>query len=614
MPKEVKVFDIVNGHRVSRTVTIDPLYKVRFLGYPTNLKYEVAGKTYSYGDIADFVAGEYAYSVYVPASSSGDEFSEVKSSFVLSGGDLTLNDNLQVREVTMSVSVLDTGGNYLPNSSIYVDGIRKGISSTGRVSIKIPVGNRAVSREYGTTKGFVTRSFTNSDEGGNLAIILSSYSDLSKGYVVFRSDPPGAQLRLNNAVIGTTPHVAEGLSPTSYTYSMSLEDYISYNGEVRVEPGTGKAVNIKLEEIPKTGTVNFSSNQNGASLYLDGEYKGTMPVTLVLRPGLYKYSASKVGFNTKEPTPLAVQAGNTYPIYVELNAIQYPPRGQFNKFVCNGYDKYQELHDGSGGFMQEIVEKNSAYCNFPQTKTILVSSTVSATIDIINPSTGAVVASGVFKGGEGSYESTVKASFSLPFGTYKVKATPLSNYSNKYGESEITVTLPPTTGTMEVSVPLKVFIKKTAYIKGEFTINERNVSIFGDMNGFGGIVPRAEGSEYFEAYLNIIRYIDRDSNATMRVTCSELGYDSGLIKATTTDAYKTTGVVRPFVGLNVRNVNYQWSNVTITSELKSGQGNHDIVRSSEFYYRVEAWWSFGLYEGLYKVTVTVPVEYYVPSS
>jgi len=97
----------------------------------------------------------------------------------------------------------------------------------------------------------------------------------------------------------------------------------------------------------------------------------------------------------------------------------------------------------------------------------------------------------------------------------------------------------------------------------------------------------------------------------MRVTCPELGYDSGVVKATVTSPYKTTGVVNPFAGKNARNVSYQWANASITSSLVSGQGNHDKVRNSEFYYRVEGWWFLGLTEGKYVVTVRVPVDYYV---
>ena len=81
--KEVRIYKIINGHRIGKTIEINPTFAVTFLGSPNTTKFDVDGKTYSYVDVVQFTSGEYVYRAY----SSDAAYQEVTSRFFVAGGD-----------------------------------------------------------------------------------------------------------------------------------------------------------------------------------------------------------------------------------------------------------------------------------------------------------------------------------------------------------------------------------------------------------------------------------------------------------------------------------------------------------------------------------------------
>ena len=615
MPKDVRVFDVINGHRVMRTVTIDPSYKVRFLGFPTTIKYVVSGKTYSYGDVADFVSGEYPYKAYVPDVANGDKYEEVNSTFVLSGGDVTLEQNLQPEQVTIFVRVKDTNNDmYVNDAVIYVDGIRRNFSNSATyVPVKVPIGRRVISAVKGDISGVVTGTITLADENRQQDILMSSSSNLSEGYVIFKSDPPGASITINgqpNPDGNLTPDDVSNLPSGLINFRLDKEGFKPYESSVNVPEGSGVFVLAKMEPLPTTATVTFTSNTADVSLFINKEFKGTMPLTLVLGPGVYSYSASKIGFNTREDTQFAVVAGGNYPFYVEMTEISYPPRGQFIKFVCQNYDRYQELHDGNGGTYTELVERNSASCNFPQGKTISISANVSCTINIYDIYDVKVATGTYSRSTSNNFQTPTPLSFTLGYGNYKVEALPNDReIEGYYGpiRQDLLVSTDVTPQSVVLTLPEYTYRRST--ISMTVNLRETGVSTFGDTNGFGGIVSGV--FDTMSAYVNLKEYISSGNfTGSFALTMDSPYYYSGEYQVSRSNPYVAISNLNPLPA-GAKGIQYLWDSSTIQKSHISGQSEMYRVRSSEFQWKVEGWW---FDDGACTIVLNLPVTYWEPPS
>ncbi|MCK4665980.1 PEGA domain-containing protein [Candidatus Dependentiae bacterium] len=97
------------------------------------------------------------------------------------------------------------------------------------------------------------------------------YVNEGESYVSFTSNPSGASVEINDETY-TTPTGDIKLDPGSYSYSVSLEDYASANGEVSVEDGKSRTLNIILESAPalEPGETPIPEPTEGETPTLDG--------------------------------------------------------------------------------------------------------------------------------------------------------------------------------------------------------------------------------------------------------------------------------------------------------------------------------------------------------
>jgi len=103
------------------------------------------------------------------------------------------------------------------------------------------------------------------------------------GAISVSSTPSGATISLSSQNKGLTPATISGLSAGKYSVKLTLSGYRDYVKTVTVRNGQTASVAATLKSIP-AGTLTVNSVPAGASVTLNGEAKGTTPLTLTNLP------------------------------------------------------------------------------------------------------------------------------------------------------------------------------------------------------------------------------------------------------------------------------------------------------------------------------------------
>ena len=105
------------------------------------------------------------------------------------------------------------------------------------------------------------------------------------GILAIFSEPLGATVIINGEERGKTP-LRELLAEGEYQIELELTDYEPHSEMVKIEKGKGQDLSVALTS--KLGFVSISSTPPGASVYLDGIFKGNTPLAISrLEPGDY---------------------------------------------------------------------------------------------------------------------------------------------------------------------------------------------------------------------------------------------------------------------------------------------------------------------------------------
>lgn len=111
------------------------------------------------------------------------------------------------------------------------------------------------------------------------------------------TNPPNAQIMVNNQVIGNTPAAVEILQG-SREIVIKLAGYKSWNTQVEVHAGENQTIPA-INLIKADGTLALRSLPTGASVTVSGQFKGVTPLDLKLAPGKsYQVSLSKAGYQS----------------------------------------------------------------------------------------------------------------------------------------------------------------------------------------------------------------------------------------------------------------------------------------------------------------------------
>jgi formylglycine-generating enzyme required for sulfatase activity len=113
------------------------------------------------------------------------------------------------------------------------------------------------------------------------------------------SDPSGAKVYLDGDSIGITPLERNDLTPGEKSLLVQKEGYINNFQTIRLRPNETKTFNIDL--IRQSGTLEISTNPEGANIYLDGNevgvYKGFPLVIDNVPIGKHQIRAVMIGYD-----------------------------------------------------------------------------------------------------------------------------------------------------------------------------------------------------------------------------------------------------------------------------------------------------------------------------
>lgn len=136
--------------------------------------------------------------------------------------------------------------------------------------------------------------------------------------VRFESLPAGASLRIDGEAHGTTPATID-LLEGSRVYTLSLAGHTPRRGSLQVVAGRDAKVG-PLELRPSDGNLTLTSQPEGASVRVDGAYRGKTPLSLELEPGReHGLRVEKLGHAAAERR-VRLEPGASEEMHVQLEA------------------------------------------------------------------------------------------------------------------------------------------------------------------------------------------------------------------------------------------------------------------------------------------------------
>lgn len=120
---------------------------------------------------------------------------------------------------------------------------------------------------------------------------------LDSGVLLVKSDPAGAEVVVNGVLQGQTPVEVKDVPKGRATVLVSKEGYISETREVVLNAGDERTLEVALEGLP--GSLSVNSVPEGARIYVNGSFIGKAPVGRErMKPGKYEIRAELDGHTT----------------------------------------------------------------------------------------------------------------------------------------------------------------------------------------------------------------------------------------------------------------------------------------------------------------------------
>jgi len=135
---------------------------------------------------------------------------------------------------------------------------------------------------------------------GRTVVVTANF--IQKTMLNITTTPPGAQIFLDGSFIGVSPIQVE-VQPGQHTVLATMPGYSAAQQSFTVAPGETKTINLVLN--PEQATLKVYSSPAGASIYVNGQYRGVAPsagLTLTLTPGTYTVEARLSGYQDASTT------------------------------------------------------------------------------------------------------------------------------------------------------------------------------------------------------------------------------------------------------------------------------------------------------------------------
>ena len=158
-----------------------------------------------------------------------------------------------------------------------------------------------------------------SGQRSEIRITLSSTTSQT-GSVSIVSSPSGADVLLDGGYRGRTPITMSGLSIGRHEVALELPGYARYTDTVEVQNGVMTYLDPVLTPSPSVGFVSVVSTPEGASVFVDGAYRGVTPLTVAAPAGSRRIELDNPGYADWSSTA-QVATGSTVRVNANLQLL-----------------------------------------------------------------------------------------------------------------------------------------------------------------------------------------------------------------------------------------------------------------------------------------------------
>jgi hypothetical protein len=160
--------------------------------------------------------------------------------------------------------------------------------------------------------------------GGTSNVFATLAANQQTGSLSISSNPVGAGLYVDTIYQGLTNQIAGNLAVGPHTVTLKKSGYKDYSQTATVTSAQTSYLSVTLSPVmsPTSGDIDVSSTPSGASVYLNGEYKGETrasgPLYITgVSPGSYTLVMKKSGY-LDYTTATQVDAGSTAQVSAAL--------------------------------------------------------------------------------------------------------------------------------------------------------------------------------------------------------------------------------------------------------------------------------------------------------
>ncbi|MGI9264109.1 MAG: PEGA domain-containing protein [Gammaproteobacteria bacterium] len=156
-------------------------------------------------------------------------------------------------------------------------------------------------------------------EGGGNELRISVDLVPDWAVVTLDSEPAGASLFVDGEMVAQTPAQID-LRSGSHEMELRLDGFKTWRQQIIAEPNTPQTLDpVTLR--PADGTLRVRSNPTGATILVNGDFRGRTPKTIELDPGRsFRVQVSQAGHETEEIS-VRLKSGETRNASLELKVV-----------------------------------------------------------------------------------------------------------------------------------------------------------------------------------------------------------------------------------------------------------------------------------------------------
>ncbi|WP_038049074.1 PEGA domain-containing protein [Thermus caliditerrae] len=200
-------------------------------------------------------------------------------------------------------------------AEVYLDGR---LSGRTPVNLSVNPGRHEVELRLSGYQPY--RVTVNPKPGERVQVFAQLVPEPRQGTLAVTSSPSGAEVYVEGALRGRTP-LSLSLPEGRYAVELRLSGYEPYRATVQVRRGETTRLDVRLNPIPRTGTLLLESSPTGAEAYVNGTLRGRTPLRLVLDEGTYRVELRAPGYEPYQAT-VRVERGRETRLSASLRPIR----------------------------------------------------------------------------------------------------------------------------------------------------------------------------------------------------------------------------------------------------------------------------------------------------